>query len=118
MATSCNSNQNDTKKDFSTLLLEQLKSPNFFPTLALEKRLAEKFCVTLNQICDIPSDSSLALLEDYVNCILAVAEKDEKFFSLYFGAMDKKFYEQMINLLSTIFSCVFVMCSNPIYIFR
>lgn len=85
-------------------VLKLMKSPQFKPTIFIEKYLAEKFCIKLHQAVEENlSSNSLSTFNGFLDCVLAVAEKDEKFISLYFGAMQLSFYEEITYILSKTF---------------
>lgn len=89
---------NNSEK-FAQSLLLQLKEPNFVPTLVFEKRFVEIFCTKLNKINEAKSSGtsnhSLVSMSEMLDCVLVVAEKDEKFIPL-FGIMDSM-YDQIVN---------------------
>lgn len=82
-------------------LLNVLSSPDFKPTVELEKSLADKFCRKLNEaVKDEFGRDSLALFHEYLDCVLAVTEKDVKFIALYFGRKEFSFYDEITKLFS------------------
>lgn len=86
-------------------VLKLLKSPSFKPTVFLEKYLAEKFCTRLHQLVDENmSANCVVIFSGLLDCVLAVADIDKKFISLYFGVMEFSFYEKMTYILSMIVS--------------
>lgn len=106
---SCNSSPDEVTEN----VLKLMKSPSFKPTIFIEKYLAEKFCIKLHQLVDENlSANSVATFNGFLDCVLAVAEKDEKFVSLYFGAMEPSFYDKITFVLSM--STVFLNFPKPI----
>lgn len=90
-----------SQTDSELSLANILKQPNFEPTVALEKCLAETFCRKLEKaVKERFSLHSLGVFQQYLGYVFDVAEKDEKFVPLYFGAREASFYSDLISLLS------------------
>ena len=95
-------------------LLKQIRSPEFQPTLMFEKRLVETLCKHLNNVIETESRESVVNLGKYLDCVMAVADKDDKFIHLHFGNKESTFCEKLTTLLSIKFN----LYSSLIYIFN
>ncbi len=92
-------------------LLSQIKSPEFELTLVFEKRLAETFCKNLHNVIESKySTDSVAHFGKYLDCVLAVADKDEKFIQSYFANLECIFYEKLTTFISNTHIPVSFIC--------
>ena len=95
-------------------LLKQIRSPEFQPTIEFEEVLVKTLCKHLNNVIETESRESVVNLGKYLDCVMAVADKDDKFIHLHFGNKESTFCEKLTTLLSIKFN----LYSSLIYIFN
>ena len=94
------------------VLLKEIKTPEFKLTLKFEKLLVETLCKQLNNVVDTESRGSVVNLVNCLDCVMAVADKDDKFIHLYFGNKENTFYEKLTTLLSIKFNFLILLAAD------
>ena len=93
-----------------SVLLKRIKSPEFQPTIEFEEVLVKTLCKHLNNVDE--TRESVIHLGNYIECVLAVVDKDEKFIRSHFGKMENSFWEQLTTLQSIIFNFLILLAEH------
>ena len=86
-------------------LLQKLKSISYQPTAAVENLLAEQFktelqkCIVKNKLLA----SEVSNLHHYLQYVLAIAEKDDKFIPLHIKSSNQEVYDNLTSIISKFF---------------
>ena len=93
--------EEDKSKKFQ-ILIEQVQADSFQPTINFEKCLARNFYKSLYGAVNnsFAHETNILELEEYLKCVLVVAERDKKFIPYFFASLEPQFYYNLTLIIS------------------